>query len=93
MNNNGLKLTSIAFIVFLIFLILKLAGIGIVSNWSWWWVTSPIWVTIIIRITIYSIVFYFLLKKKQQREQSSRNFMERLREVQETQEKQRINRL
>lgn len=29
--------------VFLVFLVLKLAGIGTVANWSWWWVTAPLW--------------------------------------------------
>ena len=29
--------------VFLIFLTLKLAEIGPVAHWSWWWVTAPIW--------------------------------------------------
>jgi hypothetical protein len=29
--------------VFLVFLTLKLAGIGTVAQWSWWWVTAPIW--------------------------------------------------
>ena len=30
-------------IVFLIFLTLKLAGVGVVATWSWWAVTSPLW--------------------------------------------------
>lgn len=30
--------------VFLIFLVLKLAEIGQVANWSWWWVTAPLWI-------------------------------------------------
>jgi len=30
-------------ILFLIFLTLKLAGIGVVATWSWWAVTSPLW--------------------------------------------------
>jgi hypothetical protein len=29
--------------MFLIFLALKLAGVGVVAAWSWWWVTAPIW--------------------------------------------------
>ncbi|WP_253191678.1 transmembrane Fragile-X-F family protein [Burkholderia cenocepacia] len=29
--------------MFLIFLALKLAGIGVVAAWSWWWVTAPLW--------------------------------------------------
>lgn len=31
-------------LVFAIFLFLKLASIGIVATWSWWWVTSPLWI-------------------------------------------------
>lgn len=31
-------------ILFLIFLTLKLAGIGVVATWSWWAITSPLWV-------------------------------------------------
>lgn len=29
--------------LFLIFLVLKLLGITVVANWSWWWVTAPLW--------------------------------------------------
>ena len=28
----------------LIFVTLKLAGIGVVATWSWWWVLSPFWI-------------------------------------------------
>jgi hypothetical protein len=34
-------------ILFLIFLILKLAEIGQVATWSWWWVTAPLWMPLI----------------------------------------------
>lgn len=30
--------------VFIVFLILKLAEIGVVATWSWWWVTAPLWI-------------------------------------------------
>lgn len=33
-------------ILFLIFLTLKLANLGMVANWSWWWVTSPLWLPV-----------------------------------------------
>jgi len=42
-TSNGIGLGTV---VFLIFLILKLAGIGQVAEWSWWWVTSPLWIPI-----------------------------------------------
>ena len=28
----------------IVFITLKLAEIGSVANWSWWWVLSPLWV-------------------------------------------------
>jgi hypothetical protein len=34
-------------VLFLIFLVLKLTGN---INWSWWWVTSPIWIPLILVI-------------------------------------------
>lgn len=36
-------------ILFLIFLTLKLCG---VINWSWWWVTCPLWMGLLIAIVI-----------------------------------------
>ena len=33
--------------LFIIFLILKLANI---ITWSWWWVTSPLWIPILIGV-------------------------------------------
>jgi hypothetical protein len=43
-------------IIFLIFLTLKLAGIGAVATWSWWAVTSPLWVGAILIITLIAFV-------------------------------------
>ena len=40
-SNNGF---GIGTILFLIFLTLKLAEIGPVQYWSWWWITSPLWI-------------------------------------------------
>ncbi len=34
---------GIATLVFLVFLVLKLGGWGVVATWSWWWVTAPLW--------------------------------------------------
>jgi hypothetical protein len=45
---NDKKVTTgglgIGTILFLIFLTLKLAEIGPVAKWSWWWVFSPLWI-------------------------------------------------
>lgn len=49
MKEGGIGLAGVTFIVFLI---LKLAEIGSVANWSWWWVTSPLWIPIAIVVGI-----------------------------------------
>jgi len=41
--------------IFLVFLFLKLAGIGQVANWSWWWVTSPLWITLLLALTVLTV--------------------------------------
>lgn len=48
-TNEGLGLGTV---LFLIFLTLKLAEIGPVQYWSWWWITSPLWIPLIIVILI-----------------------------------------
>jgi hypothetical protein len=48
-NKSGISLGGLVFIVFLA---LKLAGIGQVATWSWWWVTSPLWIGVAIYLVI-----------------------------------------
>jgi hypothetical protein len=48
---------GIGTILFLIFLTLKLAEVGPVADWSWWWVTSPLWIPFALIGVIVSIVF------------------------------------
>mgnify|MGYP003113128944 CR=1 FL=1 len=45
--------------VFLIFLFLKLAEMGTVATWSWWWVTSPLWIPISLVLGIMAIALVF----------------------------------
>lgn len=40
-SNNGLSFCSV---LFLIFLVLKLTH---VIDWSWWWVTAPLWIGVL----------------------------------------------
>lgn len=49
-------------LLFLIFLILKLTGH---INWSWWWVTSPIWIPLVIVGILFIIIgiAYYLNRK------------------------------
>jgi hypothetical protein len=44
-------------LLFLIFLVLKLAKIGAVATWSWWWVTSPLWIPAAIYLGIVLLIF------------------------------------
>ena len=39
-NTVHVNTTPYAFILFTVFLVLKLTG---VISWSWWWVTAPLW--------------------------------------------------
>ena len=48
-ERNGLTLADVLLVVFII---LKLCG---VVNWSWWWVLSPVWISLIIVIICYLI--------------------------------------
>ena len=41
-------------LLFLIFLVLKLTG---VINWSWWWVTSPLWGSLLLILIPLAILF------------------------------------
>jgi hypothetical protein len=39
--------------VFIVFLVLKLTGH---INWSWWWVTSPLWIPIVL-VLVFGIIY------------------------------------
>ena len=59
---------GIGTILFLIFLTLKLAEVGPVAKWSWWWVTSPLWIPlalvgVIVAIAVGIVVIAHKLKK------------------------------
>jgi len=44
---------GIGMILFIVFLILKLTG---TINWSWWWVTSPLWIPLALGGIIIGII-------------------------------------
>jgi hypothetical protein len=52
-SSSGL---GVGTILFLIFLTLKLAEIGPVQYWSWWWITSPLWIPLAFIVVILFIV-------------------------------------
>ena len=53
-KSNGIGLPMV---LFLIFLVLKLTKN---IDWSWWWVTSPLWITFGLAIVL-TVVFVIML--------------------------------
>jgi hypothetical protein len=56
-KNNSTGGIGILGLMFLIFMTLKLVG---VINWSWWWVTAPLWGGIVLWVLIVLILFFIL---------------------------------
>ena len=54
-SSSGIELTGVLFIVFLV---LKLTGN---IDWSWWWVTSPLWIPIAFVLSIVFIIFMIII--------------------------------
>jgi len=48
-NNNNSGGISLSGLTFIVFLVLKLTN---VIDWSWWWVTSPLWIPLAIVIVL-----------------------------------------
>ena len=48
-NNNNSGGISLSGLTFIVFLVLKLTN---VINWSWWWVTAPLWIPVVIVIVL-----------------------------------------
>ncbi len=64
-NSKNSSSTSIGLgtILFVIFLVMKLAKIGDVADWSWWWVTSPLWIPIVFVLAIFLIGLFIISLK------------------------------
>jgi hypothetical protein len=60
-DNKSTGGIGIGMILFLIFMTLKLTGN---ITWSWWWVTAPLWMPILLVGFIIGLaVFFYWLKK------------------------------
>jgi membrane protein YdbS with pleckstrin-like domain len=55
-NNSASSGLGLGTVLFLIFLVLKLVG---VIDWSWWWVTSPLWISAALTVLILVGVFIY----------------------------------
>jgi len=60
-SGNGIGLGTV---LFLIFLTLKLAEVGQVAIWSWWWVTSPLWIPLVavLGIAVIALILAGIIK-------------------------------
>jgi hypothetical protein len=56
-SSNGL---GIGTVLFLIFMVLKLTNY---IDWSWWWVTAPLWAPIVILGIVGLITIVYLNRK------------------------------
>jgi hypothetical protein len=57
-TSNGI---GIGMILFLIFMTLKLTGN---IDWSWWWITAPLWIPVLAVITLIGLAgFFYWLKR------------------------------
>jgi hypothetical protein len=56
-TNGGLGFLSI---LTLMLIFLKLAEIGTVATWSWYWVLCPIWIPVVLAISVVTIIYIVL---------------------------------
>ena len=52
MANNSSGGVGVGFILFVVFLVLKLTH---TITWSWWWVTCPLWISFALWLVILAI--------------------------------------
>ena len=57
-NNGASGGLGLGTVLFLIFLVLELCN---VITWSWWWVTSPLWISAILYVLILvgAFIYYY----------------------------------
>jgi len=53
---------EIGFLLFLVFLVLKLTR---VINWSWWWITAPLWIPVafLMAVALFSVLLAALFNR------------------------------
>ena len=77
MENNNYEYNGVSFlsILFLVFLVLKLTN---VIDWSWWWVTAPLWIPIIIFLVFVAGLYAFYQILKYYNKNKLKNFRKNL---------------
>jgi len=57
-SSNGIGFGTV---LFLVFLVLKLTGN---IDWSWWWVTSPLWIPLTLGVVIMGVLGLIIYGRK-----------------------------
>lgn len=61
MSKSKKEVASVRFrlgtVLFIVFLVLKLTGN---IDWSWWWVTAPLWIPLLIAILLLTVLGIFV---------------------------------
>ena len=61
-NSNSSSGIGLGMILFLIFMTLKLTGD---IAWSWWWVTSPLWIPVLLVLVVFAVIgIVYVIKHK-----------------------------
>ena len=60
-NNNTSNGLGLGTVLFIVFLILKLTGN---IDWSWWWVTSPLWIPLALGVVVMGIMGLIIYGRK-----------------------------
>ena len=60
MNNNNSSI-GLPAILFVVFLVLKLCN---VIDWSWWWVTAPLWGCLVLPFVIVLLTSFYVRIRK-----------------------------
>ena len=64
---------SLPTVIFIVFMILKLTN---VIDWSWWWVTSPLWISFglgLVTLLLYTIVLLCMYDARKRKIKRMRN--------------------
>ena len=60
-NENTSNGIGFGTVLFLVFLVLKLTGN---IDWSWWWVTSPLWIPLALGVVTMGIIGLIMYGRK-----------------------------
>ncbi|MDR2824863.1 MAG: hypothetical protein LBB41_06670 [Prevotellaceae bacterium] len=72
-KKNGRSISGgVSFVGFLLLILitLKLAGVGMVATWSWWWVLCPLWAVVplcLLVLIIWLLIFIIKLWQRERR--------------------------